>query len=214
MHSLWLLPAEPQVNADASEASIVGLAFSQTHLWLQQMIGVLGWDETFVPSWTFRIWAIVVLALLVLALRTRQRRALIVIGSLVALTFLMPIGIRLGDGRTVGIPWQGRYTLPLATGSRYCALPLQAGHRWRGDGGVALAVGSSLAFLETMRKYSVGNHGPLIDFFSGAWRPPEGWALALIWYVGASVLFAALFLRLCKPTRFASHRSGPLRSHR
>jgi hypothetical protein len=31
---------------------------------------------------------------------------------------------------------------------------------------VALSAGSSLAFLETMRRYAVGNHGPMIDFLA------------------------------------------------
>jgi hypothetical protein len=201
-HSLWLLRAGPGVSPGASEASVIGEAFGQTHLWLQQMVGVLGWDDTFLPTWTYRIWLLVVVALLVAALWSRRRRGLVVIGTLVVLSLVLPVLLSLANARHVGIVWEGRYTLPLAAGIPITAAALGGSapdppRAWvRCTLLLALALASLLGYLETLRRYAVGIYGP-IDFLKGPWRPIEGWPLALGGYVCASGLLLVLLWRLC-----------------
>ena len=200
-HALWLLPSGPSVGPHASDVTIIAKAFAQTHAWLEQMVGVLGWDETYMPTWTYRIWAVVVILLVLIAVRSRERRALLVLASLIALSLLLPVVLSLPQARIVGIAWQGRYTLPLAVG-----VPLLAA--WLGGTAgnaphprirlalvLALACASVLGYLETLRRYAVGTRGP-IYFFGGPWHPVEGWALALVWYVAGYGLLCAVLWRL------------------
>ncbi|MFZ0249667.1 MAG: DUF2142 domain-containing protein [Acidimicrobiales bacterium] len=221
-HALWLVPAGPTVPPHASELRIVGLAFAQTRLWYEQMVGVLGWDEVFMPSWTYRIWAAVIIVLVALAIRSGRARGLVVLGSLVAVVVLLPIPISLVHARTLGIVWQGRYTLPLSAGVPILASAL--GNRSSDSSTLwirlvlflALALASLLAFLETLRRYAVGNQGPF-DLIGARWHPVEGWALALLWYLVAYGLLLVVLGALESPRRERAAqavRRGPAHARR
>jgi hypothetical protein len=221
-HTLWLVPAGPPVAAHASEFHIVGQAFSQTRVWYEQMVGVLGWDEVFVPDWTYRIWAAAIIILVALAIRSGKVRGLVVLGSLVAVVVLLPIPITLVHARTLGIVWQGRYMLPLSAGVPILASAL--GNR-NPDGStlwirlaifLALALASLLAFIETLRRYAVGNQGPF-DLIGARWHPVEGWALALLWYLVAYGLLLVVLGALESPRRQRASdavRRGPAHARR
>jgi hypothetical protein len=197
--SLWLLPAGASVQPDATELSIVGEAFAQTRIWVEQMVGVFGWDDTSAPTWTYRIWAIAIVLLVVLAVRAGSRRGLLLLGWLVALSLLLPVVLSLPSARSIGIAWQGRYILPLAVGIPVLSAALGAQvvrSVWIGRTFiVALWLASLLAYLEAVRRYAVGIHGPL-NFLGGAWRPVEGWPLALGGYLFTTGLLGVLFWRL------------------
>jgi hypothetical protein len=197
--SLWLLPAGASVQPDATELSIVGEAFAQTRIWVEQMVGVFGWDDTSAPTWTYRIWAIAIVVLVVLAVRAGNRRGLLLLGWLVALSLLLPVVLSLPSARSIGIAWQGRYILPLAVGIPVLSAALGAQvvrSVWIGRTFiVALWLASLLAYLEAVRRYAVGIHGPL-NFLGGAWRPVEGWPLALGGYLFTTGLLGVLFWRL------------------
>lgn len=96
-HSLSLLPAGSRVSPSASDLSIVGQAFGQTRIWLEQMVGVLGWGDASMPSWTYRVWGLVLVLLVLLALRSRHRQGLLVLGWLIGLSLLLPVAISLVD---------------------------------------------------------------------------------------------------------------------
>ncbi len=217
-HSLSLLPAGSRVSPSASDLSIVGQAFGQTRIWLEQMVGVLGWGDASMPSWTYRVWGLVLVLLVLLALRSRHRQGLLVLGWLIGLSLLLPVAISLVDARSIGIVWTGRYTLPLAVGVPVLAAALggagaNAPPVWlRRTLLLALAAASLLGYLETLRRYAVGIHGPY-DFLGGPWRPIEGWPLALTWYVAASGLLVTLLWRLtASPTHRPSGTAMPWES--
>jgi len=222
IHTLWLVPAGPLVSPHASDLHIVGQAFDQTRVWYEQMVGVLGWDEVYVPSWTYRIWAAVVIILVALAIRSGRARGLVVLGSLVAVVVLLPIPITLINARRVDIVWQGRYMLPLSAGVPILASALgnrssDASTLWiRLALFLALALASLLAFLETLRRYAVGNQGPF-DLIGARWHPVEGWALALLWYLVAYGLLLVVLGALESPRRQRAAqavRRGPAHARR
>ncbi len=200
--SLWLLPAGAPVQPSATELNIVGEAFSQTRIWLEQMVGVFGWDDTSAPAWTYRIWAVAIVVLVVLAVRTGNRRGLLLLGWVVALCLLLPVVLSLPSAHSIGIAWQGRYILPLAVGIPLLSAALGAQvvrSVWIGRTFfVALWLASLLAYLETLRRYAVGIYGPF-DFLGASWRPVEGWPLALGGYLFASGLLGVLLWRLTRP---------------
>ncbi len=202
-HSLWVLPAGPPVSPRASDSQIVSQAFGQTWTWLHQMVGVLGWLDTTLPVWTYWAWGISTVALVLLSFGTGRIRTTAVLIALLALTLLLPVCVELVNARTVDLPWQGRYTLPLAVGIVLLAAASASVARartrlWNIASRVLmvlLAVGGLLAFYETLRRYSVGSAGRLL-FLNGPWHPVEGDALAVVWYGVAIALLVGLLWML------------------
>ena len=70
---------------------------------------------------------------------------------------------------------------------------------------VALGAAGLLGYLETLRRYAVGVHGPL-DFVGGPWHPVEGWPVALVWSVVAYALLVATLMRV--PGRWVEPAPG------
>lgn len=212
VHSLWVLSSGARVSPTATGLSIVGKAFSQTRIWLEQMVGVFGWNDTYAPTWTYRIWAVVILVLVLLAVRSGYRRGLVLVGWLVMLSFVLPVVLSLPSAHSIGIGWQGRYTLPLAVGIPILCAALGGQDMLKVQGVRSICIGralilclslaSLLAYLEALRRYSVGIYGPL-DFLGGPWKPVEGWPLALGGYVVVSGLLASLLWRLTYPCALA-----------
>jgi hypothetical protein len=206
-HSLWLVNAGPQISPHATLGHIVGEAFGQTRLELEQMVGVLGWNDAYMPTWVYRGWAVAVVLLVVLALRTRWWRGLGALTTLIALTFVAPVCLELFNAKRLGLVWEGRYTLPLAVGIPLMAAAI-AGRTAISRAVVIatrgllvlLAVLGLLGFLETLRRYAVGVRGPL-DFLGGRWHPVEGFALAVAWFIAASSLLVLLLWRLSRASR-------------
>lgn len=204
VHSLWLVPAGPTVPPHATVVQIVSQAFGQTQTMLQQMVGVLGWNDTFMPTATYRIWTVAVLLLIVLAASSGRALGLIVLGALVALSFVLPVALELDNARRVGLAWEGRYTLALAVGVPLLAAAIAgtSAGRWKVIAArsllIALPLASLLGYLETLRRYAVGINGP-IDFLHGAWHPPQGFVLAVLCYLAAAGLLVVLLWRLTGP---------------
>jgi hypothetical protein len=202
-HSLWVIPTGPHVSPNASDSQIVSQAFGQTWTWLHQMVGVMGWLVAPLPVWTYWTWGIATVALVLLSLRTGRIRTTTVLVALVLLTLLLPVFVELVNARTIDLPWQGRYTLPLAVGIVLLAAASAAveGARtrhWIFASRVLMvlvAVGGVLGYLETLRRYAVGSNGPLL-FLNGLWHPVEGNALAVLWYVVATALLVGMLWML------------------
>jgi hypothetical protein len=204
-HSLWLVPlGTPDSLAKTPELHIVSQALRQTPTWLRQMVGVMGWLDTRVPVWTYAAWGIAAMTLVVLGLWLGRLRTSVVLALIGILCLLLPVALELPHARTVNLSWQGRYTLPLAVG-----IPLLAaasvgvlhGIKERLQRNVArallvlLGLGGVLGYVQALRRYAVGASGP-IDFWHGPWQPIEGSALAIVWYIAATVLVVGMLWRL------------------
>ena len=202
-HSLWLVPAGPQVTSRASELHIVSQAFGQAGAWLHQMVGVLGWDDTSLPVWTYLAWAAASVTLIAVGLWSGRFRTSIVLVIIILFSFLLPVGIELVKARTIGLAWEGRYTLPLAVGVPLLAAASAGDRAARKQFRLRVArillallgMAGVLGYLEVLRRYAVGTSGPL-DFVHGPWQPVDGNALAIIWYLAVTALLLAMLWRL------------------
>lgn len=195
-HSLDLLPVGAHLAPNASLLDVIRAAVEDIPWWLHQMVGIFGALDTPSPLLSYGLWALVVGVMCAVALvvgRWRERAALV---GLVLCVLCLPVGIAVSQYHRLGIVWQGRDILPLAVGIPVLAVGIAqdsgALARWQGFAAVgaclALGVASIAAFLDALRRYTVGMDGPL-DFLHGAWHPPFG-TLAVAGY--AIVVVAAL----------------------
>lgn len=197
-HSLNLLTG-PSVGAHASVGRVVTASLGQTGERWQQMVGVLGSLDTPTPLATFALWGAATSLLFALALLVARRGQLALLVALLVAVVLVPVIIEYQKARTVGLVWQGRYTLPLAVGIPIlgCALVGRAGlaplvtRRLATVVAVACGAGAILAFDEALRRYSVGTSGPILAW-TGPWQPPGGDLLAMVANAAATTGFVAV----------------------
>jgi hypothetical protein len=196
-HSLDLTPSTAKVPRPETFSHLVPVIFAHTSFWLEQMVGVFGWLDTYSPVLTYALWGIVVGVLVLFvwarALRgLREARAALVVAVLVLAAVLLPVVIVYSQVHRLGIVWQGRDIMPLAVGVPILAAAVGGDERvlrrsdgrvlaWVGTGTCAvLGVAAVAAFFEALRRYAVGVDGPVDFLSSGAsWHPPVGSAAAL-----------------------------------
>lgn len=173
---------------------------------LQQMVGVFGILDTRAPMslvWAWA-WMVVVVLLLGLWLGTWRQRGAIV--ALVVATLALPVLAEATTAAELGYTWQGRYTMPVATGALVASGWAMANGRRTLPGPAwvillpvvaALAVlGHLLAALAVTARFAGGQSSALLGWFDAApWSPP-GPDLALLAAVGfgALILYAIPFL--------------------
>jgi hypothetical protein len=169
----------------------------ETPVYVQQMVAVFGWLDTRVAQLTLYAWLFVVFVLIGLALALLPVRRNVALLLTIAATVVLPIAAQVPRAATQGLPWQGRYTLPLAVGVPLLAvlsIDLAAAkvpgltRRVAVASGLVLGVGTLYAAWWALRRYVNGSDGS-VWVFSGAWQPP----------LGAGVLLAvlAVFAGLC-----------------
>ena len=166
----------------------------QTSVYVEGMIGTFGWLDTHPPLVTILAWLGAVFGLLALGLVLGSPRAAISLLLVFGATLVLPVAAQLPSAHANGIPWQGRYTLPLAVGIPLLAVVVIDGQHaiarhLAGRLAVGLAaltgVGSVAAFYWALRRYSTGATGSL-QITSAAWQPPGGSILLVL----LMVLFA------------------------
>lgn len=180
-HSLDLLPVGAHLAAGTSTLGILGAVFSRVPWWLHQMVGIFGALDTPSPPLTYGLWSIVVGGACVAALMVGRWRERAALAGLILCVVFLPVAIAFSQYHRLGIVWQGRDILPLATGVPVLAVGIAqdsaAVGRWRGwiamGTSVAMGIASVVAFLEALRRYTVGASGPL-NFLAGTWHPPLG----------------------------------------
>jgi len=210
----WILLANPLDHlyrhgpdpGDASTWSLIRQSFGTLDAQYRMMISVVGWVDTYPPAATYVLWTAGLGALVVLAVALAHRRGALLVVALVVLTIVVPIVVDVSQARSIGLGWQGRWTLPLAVG-----IPITAGlatatsrtgpmlerSRLPLALGACFAVAQFLAFAQALRRYTVGAHGPLDFWLHPRWTPPlPAWML-----LGAeAVVIAALAALIWWPT--------------
>jgi hypothetical protein len=191
----WQLLVQPR---PPQKARLIGEFVTRAWLDLgyqyRQQVGVLGWRDVMLPHGAYRLWTVVLLALLASAVVLSRRgwllvgvHALICIGAMMVITVFVayPIG---GSS-------QGRWTLPFAI-----SLPLVAGEliaqdskrcprfrRWSPAIGLSLlAAVHVVAFWTAARRNAVGVGGPVQFLTHSLWSPPLGWMVVLVLMGGAT----------------------------
>jgi len=186
------------VPAGSTELHILATAFGGTGAWIEQMVGVFGWVDTYSPLITYLIWFVGVGMLFVLAVVVSRLRQVAVLALLTCLVIAVPVLIDYSVAKTVGLEfWQGRYTLPLSVG-----IPLLVAVLVDASGAISaiqsrlvgflcclIVVGGCLTFAQSLRRYAVGVLGP-INYQHGGWQPPVVGALSItVIYVLATLFF-------------------------
>jgi len=180
-HSLDLVPAGVPVPAHETRLHLVASIFGYTGAWIQQLIGVFGWLDTYSPLVTYLVWFGVIGFAVGLALACAKVRHVGVLILLGLAVLVIPVAIAYSQSHRLGVVWQGRDILPLAVGIPLLAVALleqsEVVRPWRVRAATILCLGMGVAdvaaFVEALRRYTVGVTGPL-DFLDGAWRPPLG----------------------------------------
>ncbi len=214
-HSLDLTPSTAPVPHPETFSRLVPAIVAHTPLWLEEMVGVFGWLDTFSPMLTYALWGAVVGALVVFvwvrAVRgASEAREAVAVGLLVLAVVVLPVGIVYSQVHRLGIVWQGRDIMPLAVGVPIAAAAVAGGDRalrrwngrvtlWAGAAAcTALGAAGVAAFFEALRRYAVGVDGP-IDFLSGTWHPPVGSAAALAAaFVSVAVLALGVYFGIAR----------------
>ncbi|HVF13752.1 MAG TPA: DUF2142 domain-containing protein [Acidimicrobiales bacterium] len=206
--SAWLVLAgtlqtrEPPRDATTSVAAAVRASLGDTDTDLREMIGWYGWLDVDGPALTRHIWLGAVGAAVLGAFTAAGRRYVVALALLLTSVVVLPVVVEAIQVGTLGLFWQGRYTLPLAVGVPPLAA-LAIADRVRARPEVlsrlatvllgALALGQVLAYAIATRRYSVGALGPVMYVLGDdAWQPPvPTWALlaALVVAVGLLALW-------------------------
>ncbi len=146
---------------------------------VQQMIGVFGWLDTSAPAYTLFVWSFAFGAVALLAVMLASCRRLFAFVGLAIAVWLVPVVLEFRAARSVGIFWQGRYTLPLAcgliamvaivVGERLGARHMS--HRVRVAFVGVFVTAQFAAFYWNLRRYTVGVGGAILPWHT-AWSPP------------------------------------------
>ncbi len=211
--ALDLLALGIPVNRHETRAHLVASIIGDTGFWIQQMIGVFGWLDTYSPLVTYLIWYATISLFTLLAFVCYQRqRDLAALVLLILLVLVVPILITYDQAYSVGIDWQGRYIMPLAVGIPLLSA-VMVGHSnvlRNVQARLALVVcalvglGQICAFAQALRRYAVGLAGPL-DYLHGSWQPPLGAGLLTAGAVIAMTLLMVFMYRLVVTQGVPSH---------
>jgi hypothetical protein len=181
----------------ATVAAMLRHNISHETAYLRQMVGVFGWLDTRSPILVYVLWGALSLAVIVAASRGATRRTMSVLATLIVAAVIAPFLLEDLNVHTIGFQWQGRYTLPLAVAIPILGCSVISAPRWsthkerivRIGIGVTVVVAQMLAFVELLRRFSVGTHGPLWFFDRAGWQPPVP---ALLLVVGELVALSAV----------------------
>lgn len=192
MNATLVLPAISRPPLGTPWLTIARTTAGQWSVLLQQMIGVMGWDNASAPLATFLLWYAGVGFVAVLAFSAASRtawRKQVALGLTIGLTALVPVVYSVATARSVGYLISGRYTLALAVGITIVAATIVD----RGSLDVVrlvrvltamVAVGQFSAFCWVLRRYTVGASGSLNPLKSvpGGWRPPVPVVLLIVFF--------------------------------
>jgi hypothetical protein len=205
-HPLDVFPNGIQVKG-LSDSGILRADVGQTEYLFKQMVGVLGWLDTYLPLITYLFWFVAIGTTAMLALLVARAREAAVLALLVTAVLIIPIVLNYSQARSVGLTWQGRYTLPLAVGVPLLAMALidgstafrQVRDRITAFLLVGVFVAQVGAFGATVRRYTVGDQGPLL-FWLGRWHPAPGTLVTCLWYFMVLAVFVAFLWRFSSPS--------------
>lgn len=170
----------------------------QTGLNLNEAIGVLGWDDTPIPTSAVHLWLIVLGMVAGAAVVLGNRRVLLGAAGVVGVAVLTSWTLTMVQNSTP-LYWQGRYYLPLLVGVPVLLgtvrLDAATGRRL-----ALLVAGTSmlvanLALAQTMRRFGVGSSGSLDPNDWNTYDTPVPPVMLLVVHAIASVALVVWITR-------------------
>jgi hypothetical protein len=195
---------------DLSRAELLRMSLGRLPARISQMIGLLGWADTFLPGWIVRGWLALTGVLVAAALVVGSWRQRIAIVVVLAAALAMPVLSDVSSANRIGFAFQGRYALPLAAGVPILSA-WAVGERWQAvpRWGLAAPLGFVVAaqtgtLLVALGRYQNGALIHPLRSITGAssWEPPVPDLVLLGAFVGVAVALGVTALRL--PTTTAS----------
>jgi hypothetical protein len=176
---------------------VAGYVLSHTDTYIRQLTGLFSYNNVAAPLFTFVLWWSLAALLAGVALVLGRRRQALALVGLVAATIFVPVAIQLVEADKYGILWQGRYSLPLATGVPLLAafiigrrsLRVERRHRWLATPVVAaIAVGHVGAFIWCLRHFMWGQGQ--WSFLHSQWEPPVPGIVLVVAFVAVTSAYA------------------------
>ncbi len=187
-----------RIGVDGKNPVVVILG--ETSGYLAEMIGVFGWLDTSAPAFTSFAWLAAVFGLLAVGCVIGTRRDALGILLTLGATIALPVIIQYPSAAAQGLPWQGRYALPIAVGipllsvvaiDRGRALVRSLTPRVAVASATLTGAATVAAFAWTLRRYTTGATGGL-RITSGSWQPPGGSVLLIATMIGFAVATVGL----------------------
>jgi hypothetical protein len=196
-----LLPGAPVPPGDGVGEAILG----NSEGYLRAMIGAFGWLDVPTPTFTYWVWLGLLGTVIGTALLVGGRPAVRSMVLVALATVLLPYS-QLPSAADIGLPWQGRYALPVAVGVPLVALVAiavarRAGRLEVGVGRLVLvlaplaAAGHLVAFYWAQRRYATGSSGSLDILRDARWAPPGGNVVLLATAAAALAVLAVVAVR-------------------
>ncbi|HWC38359.1 MAG TPA: DUF2142 domain-containing protein [Acidimicrobiales bacterium] len=192
----WV-PLGPPAPPSYSVAHLIRLSIGRLDGYFHDLVGVFGSPT---PSLAFAIWLFTTGFLLFAAWSTGEAHLRSALAIVVLALLIVPVAMNVIEAPTSGYAagrfgfYQSRYLMPYSLG-----LPLVAAYGLVRAGrqvppAILLAlvgVGQLATFVQALRRYTVGVHGPVL-WFGGSWSPPYLGAIApvLIFAVALAALLA------------------------
>jgi hypothetical protein len=182
---VWLVYARFEVRDDRVDrtltlATALRRSADEWGRYLRQTIGVLGWLDTYLPSFVYAAWVAALAVVIVIHFRSATLRGLIALAGLIAVWLALPLVINGFTNTRAGLTYEGRYSLPIFAGVVF--LPMwndrstfrwpRIPQRWLVGAVLALVVVAEVgAFWQTLRRFTVGVNGKVVLTGRLPWSP-------------------------------------------
>jgi hypothetical protein len=194
--------------------------------YIQEMLGLTGWNETPSPFGTLATW-LGLLGLLVLgAALFARRHELLVLGVLLLGILLLPVAANASQAYGLVNLWEGRYLLWWSVGLpvyaatllavRLDRVPEPVGRRLPPLVFTLFVLGSVGAYWEILRRYGLGLPGPgskapeVVLLMHFVWTPPGGWLPGMgLLALGFAVIGLLFYLRRAEGRPPQGAQPGP-----
>ncbi len=225
-HAVAITPVGPKPPPSASVAQVLLLSAQHLGFMVSQMIGVLGWVDSELPSALYDVWIGLVGLLLFLVWAASPRRQARSVAGVLALGVVVPTLMIFSHARADGISLQGRDVLPLEVAVPIVAAAAVSSRRRVARASPAVAPGPGqttdvtlgrwavrrlakvvlgataicdmTALFAMYRRFSVGEAGPVDPFVHvrNGWQAPVSGPLVNVAYFALVVVLMAWLWRV------------------
>lgn len=172
----------------------------------QGWIGLFGWIDTALPLSAMAIWTVAAGSLVAAAFIVGRGRALLAPLLLVLVLVFVPAFVQAALVTEMGYIWQGRYTLAMfavllvlcgvVIDGSDVVLGVRTTRRLATIALGALVIAHLIAFVNTLRRYTVGSQYSFADMLQHVtWQPPAGWLPLSVAYLVVLTAGAILLRR-------------------
>ena len=206
----------PATALDWTTGRVVSHTFGLLPEITQEMVGVLGWLDTDLPTLVYVLWALFTVAALAGVIASRQIRLVVATIAVVIGLVVVPIAVNVVSAGATGLIWQGRYSLPLFTAlgvlgaigwTRTTSVPPGITSAVRYGAAAAFVIAQTIALWAALRRFTVGSSGKVWLDDPLPWRPGVTPMVLVVVHLLAATSLSALVLR--NPSRGPIDPSPP-----